>query len=290
MHRLRKPLALIGTMTILAMTPAVSASQETETLADIRQELSVIFVEIQRLNRELSTTGGVGSVSVGDTVLDRVAAIESEVQRLTQKTEQLEFRIESIVRDGTNRLGDLEFRLCELETGCDIANLEPGQRLGGTTISTGIGGAAGAALGGQSGLTIAETSDEVELAIGERADFDTAIALLEAGSHAEAAAQFARFQSNYPGSPLGAEAGLRRGEALEASGDLTGAARIYLDTFSSEPQGPMAAQALFLVGRSLGRLGKTQEACVTLGEVPLRFPGAVVAAEAIATQQQLGCA
>ncbi|MEM6576936.1 MAG: tRNA lysidine(34) synthetase TilS [Pseudomonadota bacterium] len=256
----------------LAMTPVSAPAQSTETLADIRQELSVIFVEIQQLNRELSTTGGVGSVNVGGTVLDRVAAIEVELQRLTQKTEQLEFRIESVVRDGTNRLGDLEFRLCEVQTDCDIATLEPGQLLGGvapsgaagTGVSSGAGSEAPALPGGEA----------VELAVGEQTDFDAATALLEAGSYSEAATQFERFQSNYPGSPLGAQAGLRRGEAMEASGDLTGAARVYLDTFSAAPQGPMAAEALFLVGRSLGRLGKTQEACLTLGEVPLRFPSA----------------
>lgn len=273
---------------ILAMAPVSAESQSTETLADIKQELSVIFVEIQRLNRELSTTGGVGSVNVGGTVLDRVTAIEGELQRLTKKTEQLEFRIESIVRDGTNRIGDLEFRLCELQTDCDIATLEPGQALGGVAPSTGA--AAGGSFDTGSDASASGEGGGVELAIGEQADFDAAKALLEAGDYTQAAAQFERFKTTYPGSPLTAQAGLGQGAALEASGDLTAAARVYLDTFSAAPQGPMAAQALFLVGRSLGRLGKTQEACVTLGEVPLRFPSAGAAAEAQAAQQQLGCA
>lgn len=273
---------------LVSLSPSQIKAQGTETLADIKQELSVIFVEIQRLNRELSTTGGVGSANVGGTVLDRVAAIEAEMQRLTKKTEQLEFRIASVVRDGTNRVEDLEFRLCELEAGCDIATLEPGELLGGAAASTDIG--AGGQIGSGSFETNPSTEAGVELAIGEQADFDAAAAMLEAGDYTQAAALFSQFKSNYPGSPLGAQAGLRQGEALEASGDLTGAARVYLDTFSAAPQGPMAAEALFLVGRSLGRLGKTQEACVTLGEVPLRFPSALAVADAQEAQQQLGCA
>ena len=64
-------------LTMLAL-PATAQSRD-ETLADIRQELSVLYVEVQRLKRELSTTGGVTQPAVGGSVLDRVAAIEAEL-------------------------------------------------------------------------------------------------------------------------------------------------------------------------------------------------------------------
>ena len=35
---------------------------------------------------------------------------------------------------------------------------------------------------------------------------------------------------------------------------------------------PTPMRALILLGRALGRLGQTQEACVTLDEFELRFP------------------
>ena len=62
----------------LCMAGAAFAQDSDETLADIRQELSVVYVEVQRLKRELSTTGGVSDVVVGGSLIDRVAAIESE--------------------------------------------------------------------------------------------------------------------------------------------------------------------------------------------------------------------
>ncbi|MEO1140525.1 MAG: tetratricopeptide repeat protein, partial [Pseudomonadota bacterium] len=71
--------------------------------------------------------------------------------------------------------------------------------------------------------------------------------------------------------------------------DVTGAARAYLDTFSAAPEGPQAPDALFLLGRSLGRLGQTNEACVTLGEVGVRFPQSQAAPQAVSAMQNLGC-
>ena len=40
---------------LLFATPV--AAQDAETLADIRQELTVLYVELQKLKRELSTNG-----------------------------------------------------------------------------------------------------------------------------------------------------------------------------------------------------------------------------------------
>src|SRR6056297_1908312 len=108
---------------LLALPAGTAPAQDrAQTLADIRQELSVLWVEIQRLRTELSTTGSPSGVSGGGP-LERVDAIERELRRLTSATEDLQLRVDSIVSDGTNRIGDLEFRLCELEPDCDIASL-----------------------------------------------------------------------------------------------------------------------------------------------------------------------
>ncbi len=265
---------------VLALTLGGQAQAERdETLADIRQQLSVLFVEMQRLNRELSTTGSASGTSGGSTMLDRVNAMESELQRLIAKTEQLEFRIQNVVRDGTNRIGDLEFRLCELEANCDISQLSEGSTLGGVEVPQG----ATPAPTGSNG------AGEAEMAVGERADFERAEAALEAGDWAEAARLFETFRTTYPGGPLSDAAGLKLGAAREGAGDMPGAARAYLDVFSAAPEGPAAPDALYQLGRSLGALGQTSEACVTLGEVAVRFPGSEAAQAAELEKRALGC-
>ncbi len=262
---------------LMPIAPSGWAQDGDQTLADIRQELSVLYVDIQRLKRELSTTGAPLAGGTGGPVLARVDAIEAQMQRLTAKTEQLEHRINRIVSDGSNRIGDLEFRLCELETDCDIG------QLGETTT-----------LGGDIGTTpvaVSSTPDTTspELAVGEQADFDRATAALDEGRNADAVSILENLIASYPGSPLTARAHLRRGDALDSLGEETASARAYLDSFSAAPNGAEAPEALYKLGRALGRLGQMSEACVTLTEVGTRFPGADAVADAEAERARLGC-
>ncbi|MCR9127590.1 MAG: tol-pal system protein YbgF [Rhodobacteraceae bacterium] len=255
----------------------LAAQDRARTLADIRQELTVLYVEIQKLRRELSTTGGAAGVSGGGSILDRVNGIEAEMQRLTAQTEQLQYRIEQVVRDGTNRIGDLEFRLVELEGG-DVGQLSQTTTLGGdATVQPPAPAVPPAATQG------------TQLAVGEEADFRAANDALAAGNHAEAASRFAAFSESYPGSPLEAEAALGRGRALEAMGDTREAARAYLLSYSTDPAGPAAPQAVLLLGTALGALGKSQEACLTLGEIATRYPGTAAVSEAAREMAELGC-
>lgn len=265
---------------LICIGPRGVAAQDADTLADIRQELSVLYVEIQRLKRELSTTGAPSVDVGGSSVLERVGAIESELQRLTKQTEQLDFHIQEIVKDGTNRIGDLEFRLVELEGG-DVSKLGETSTLGGgQTTATPTQPTADSDSG---------TAGGAELAVGEKADFQAAQKALENGSNRDAADRFAAFNAAYPGSPLAAQANLGRGRALDGLGDTREAARAYLASFSADATGPVAPEALTELGAALGRLGQSEQACVTLGEVEIRFPQSAAVARAQKEMAALGC-
>src|SRR6056297_2508302 len=182
--------ALLALALGLALSGPAPAQDES-TLADIRQDLAALYVEIQRLNRELSTTGGPSVPQASGSLIERVDQIEQELQRLTARTEELNFRVQQVVQDGTNRIGDLEFRLCELEPGCDIGAL-------GDTPT--LGGPAPEAITPALPQPAPET-DGPQLAVGEREDFERARAALEAGDNAEAARLFAEHVETYPGGP-----------------------------------------------------------------------------------------
>lgn len=285
-----RPFVKVLTLAVaMAAASGAFAQDKAATLAEMRAELEALAAQLQSLKAELVSGGQAAIQAAGGTsALDRMNAMEAELARLTSATEQVQIRVEKVVADGTNRVGDLEFRICELEEGCDPANLPVTQSLGGPAT----GGTAGGATGGTApatGIAAGGAAPGVELAVNEQADFDRAKAKFDAGDAAGAATGFATFVQNYPGGPLTGEAQFLQGEALSKSGDTSGAARAYLAAFSGAPEGARAAVSLLKLGAALGLLGQTQDACVTLGEVPARFPQAPEAAEAAKAMQGLGC-
>ncbi|TNJ42029.1 tetratricopeptide repeat protein [Phaeobacter sp. B1627] len=275
--------ALVSTALLAASALPSFAQERDQTLADIRQELTVLHVEIQRLNRELSTTGAPSTSLAGSSVLERVTAIEEELQRLTAQTEQLQHRVQRVVDDGTNRIGDLEFRLVELEGG-DLSQLGETTTLGGAEEAAGATG-----LGQAPDPSGPQTVIAGELAVGEEADFQTAMADLEAQAFQSAAAKLEVFKSAYPGSPLTAKVDLGRGKALDGLGDTREAARAYLAAFTGDTTGAIAPEALFELGAALGRLGQVDQACITLAEVAVRFPADPMVTSAEQERARLAC-
>ncbi|SFR32510.1 tol-pal system protein YbgF [Yoonia tamlensis] len=267
----------IAVLCAVLLLPLPAVAQE-ETLADIRQQLTALYVDVQRLRRELSTTGGLESGVAGNTPLDRLNAIEAELQRLTSKTEQLEFRVNRITVDGTNRVGDLEFRLCELEAHCDISTLGDTPSLGGVDNGADV-----------PAPNLPPATGGPALAIGEQTDFERAREALANRDFRGAVDQLASFNASYPGSPLAAQANYLRGEALEGLGQPTDAARAFLEAFSADATGTVAPSALYKLGASLGAIGQTQDACLTLAEVNVRFPGNPAVNDAQFAMQNLGC-
>jgi TolA-binding protein len=191
----------------------------------------------------LSTTGAPPQVGGGNTLLERIDAIEAELQRLTSKTEELEFRINRITVDGTNRIGDLEFRLCEVEPGCDIG------ALGDTPSLGGVDSAAGVPL-----PQPAPDPTGPALALGEQSDFDLARAAFEESDFQGAADKFTTFVQTYPGGPLSSEAYYLRGEALEGLGQpsLIGADELRVS-------GPVSFEEGVVIEGSVSFVNETTE-------------------------------
>lgn len=275
---------LVLSAAILA-TPAL-AQDKAQTLADLKTELGQLMAEFNALKSETVSTGATGgSFGAGD-ALQRLDAIEAELMRVTALAEEIELKLNRVVTDGTNRIGDIEYRLCEATEGCDPANLPETPMLGGDNAAAPVESAAEPVAGADP----APSEDAgPELAMGEKADFDRAKEVLGQGDFRTAADLFATFAQSYPGGPLSQEAAFLRGEALGQLGDKAGAARAYLDAYSGKPDGSFAAESLLKLGQALGDLGQTADACVTLAEVPNRFPGSIHATNADLARQGLGC-
>lgn len=274
----------LGLVLILSLLPVLGHAQDrTQTLADIRAELAQLAAEFNALKAELVQTGAATNGAAGGDALTRMDTIEAELARLNARTEEVELKLNRVVADGTNRIGDIEYRLCEATEGCDPLNIPATPTLGGDT---------GASSGGTVAAPVATapaTGAGAELAVSEQADFDRAKEVLASGDFRTAADLFATYAQSYPGGPLIQEAHYLRGGALSQLGDTSGAARAYLDAFSAAPDGALAPDALLKLGEGLGALGQVPEACVTLAEVGVRYPGSMAATQATVAMQGFAC-
>lgn len=276
---MRAALSIVPAIFLVAFAAAVPAAAQ-QTVADVRAELGVLDRQIEQLRNELVKTGAArGLPSDPATALARLDQLEAELRRLTDRVDVLTNDIRRIVDDASNKAGDLEFRLTELEGGDTSILPDTPEPLGGGITGPRPRPAAASAAPAQSG----------ELAVSEQADFDAAKAAADKGDNAGAAGLFAKFLQDYSGGPLSVEAQFRRGEALAATADWRGSAHSYLDAFSGAPQGPLAPRALFGLASSLKELGNVNEACLTLTEVASRYPGSAEAAEVPGQRQAFGC-
>ncbi|QJD16417.1 tetratricopeptide repeat protein [Paracoccus sanguinis] len=283
--------------------PATAAPAEGRTLADLRADLKALAAELKALRAELNASGAAGfQAAGGDSAIDRMNAMERDLARLTGEAERLRKRIDQVVRDGTNRIGDIEFRLCEMEDGCDLGALTT-PTLGDQSAGTGgvvggvvpgvVGGpvaAAGPATGHPAGADPVTPSAGVPLTAAERRSFDAASAAMQQGDFPRAAELFAAFARTHADSPAAAEAQFLRGAALDSAGDAKGATAAWLSAFAAAPTGPRAADALLGLSR-VAAVGKAPSAgCVYLTELITRFAGTPQADEAERRSTAANCA
>lgn len=254
----------------IALLGPVAAPAGAETLAQLRSEISALSTIVADLAQELSS-GEAAQAEAGfdGSLIDRVERIREELSRLTARSEEMEYRIRRVVDDASNRIGDIEFRLTELEGG-DPTDLPATRPLGGGAFAEPAG-------------------DAPQLAEGEQAAFDAAKALIERGEMSEAASALSVFLETYPGSPLGPQASLALAETQREMGAEADAARSYLNLYLSDTTGPHAPVALLELGQSLARLDQRSEACVMFEELRQNFPDSTQAEVAEQAGTELAC-
>lgn len=269
---------------LLSSMLALPLSAQEPTLADLRAELSTLRSDLQSLRGELVASGAAGfQAAGGDEAIDRMNAMEGQLSRLTDRIEQLQNRINRIVEDGTRRLGDIEFRLCEVDETCDLGALTTPE-LGGMSS----GGIAGPQVLPATPSTEPGRSPKATTSA-EQADFDRANEALGSGDFQRAAQLFGDVARQHAGGPLTAEALYLRGTALDRAGDSKGAAAAWLEGFAASPDGPRAGESLLGIARVIAEDGDAMAACLYLAEIPARFPGSDSAAEAERRMTVLNC-
>lgn len=233
-----------GVIVALALVGPVQAQEMT--LSDMRGDLAILSLQLEALRAELSASGNT-SLTTRDaaSALVRIDEISADLRTTLGRVEALEIKVGQVIEDGTRRIGDIEFRLTELEGGDPTL----------TGNTTPLGG-------------VESTS---EVLSSERQAFNAAKTALAEGDGAGASAMLTSFLTSFPDGPLTSEVRYLQGEALALSGDYQNAARAYLSGFSGAPDSAFAPLSLFGLSVSLYELGQGDQACLTLAEIQIRY-------------------
>lgn len=262
----------------LALVPLGANAQE-DTLGQLRAEISALSSVVAELAQGLSAGSVVPPAGLEGSVIDQLERLRGDLASLTARTEALEFRIRRVVDDASNRIGDMEFRLTELEGG-DPAALPSTRPLGEAPGQTAVQ---------DSPAQPDAATPAPMLAAGEQMAFDAARDLLADGRLDEGVAAMSAFLETYPGSPLTAQASRLLADAQRSIGAEADAARTWLNLYMANPDGRDAPLALLELGQSLDKLDQRSEACVMFEELLTRFPDSPEALEGRGIAQTLGC-
>jgi TolA-binding protein/Skp family chaperone for outer membrane proteins len=195
----------------------------SEQISEIRLELSENKASIVKDAIEASENiVASGIKKSAGSVLFRLDAIEEEIRNLTGIIEELQFYTKNIALDATNRIGDIEFRLTELEGG-DLSLLGNSRIIGGNK----------------------ETSNaNAELAITEKSSYDTALELLNDDKFELAIIEFDKLINAFPNGPLTVAAHYSKGDAFFGMNSWVKAIDSYLESFKLEPTSKYAENAI----------------------------------------------
>ena len=122
-------------------------------------------------------------------------------------------------------------------------------------------------------------------------EYEQAFADLKSERYTQAQKGFESFLNNHKDHVLSSNAKYWLGETFYVQGNFDKAARIFAEGYRSYPDSPKAPDNLLKLGMSLAGLGKTDDACVALGQLPKKHaggPGPVLSRGA-QEMERLGC-
>lgn len=271
-RRLRPILMIVA----LAMaTPLPAFAQQRIQIGDLVQRLERLESEVTRLR--VSPRNGGGDVA-------RLDQIESELRRLTGIVEQLDYQNRKLSDATDKKLDRFEERLDALEDAPPpaIASIPRAAEPNPPMIARDAIGAPEYAP--QASLTQPiGTTPDVQTSTsfastnsGQSAEaiYNDGLRLLNRGQFDEAGAQFEELIAVHPQDARAGQAQYWLGDMHFKLGRFEQAATAFLESFRNWPDGTKAPDSLLKLGMTLAIIGKQEEACLSLSQVPMRYPSA----------------
>lgn len=208
---------------------------------------------------------------------DRINQLDQSLRSLTGQVEQQNHEIRQLKERLNKALVDIEMRLSDGAVNVSSSSMVTSPRTLTPPSSNPTVQPLGT-LGSQSGASA------------ER-DYEDAFALIREAKYAEAENRFKTFIDKYPDHRLTPNAQYWLAETYYVRGDYHQAARMFATGYQNYPNAPKAADCLLKLSLSLAKLGKTEDACLSLEQLKKEFAGDTtpVMRRAVQESRQLGC-
>jgi tol-pal system protein YbgF len=121
--------------------------------------------------------------------------------------------------------------------------------------------------------------------------YESSFALLRESKYDRAESGFRDFLAQYPDHPLASNAQYWLGETYYVRGDFKQSAKMFAQGYQSFPKSAKAHDSLLKLGLSLSRLGKKDDACISLQQLQKEISDGASPLRSRALQEikQLGC-
>jgi tol-pal system protein YbgF len=321
------PAIAVGSVLTAGPVAAQQSVTDTRALYDRLLRLERDLQDVQRSvyqggGQAQSLASGAGQAPSGASLNATDAArislrldqIEQSLRDMTGQVERLQFEVRQANQQLENFRADTDYRLRELEgTGGGSRQVSQAPQAAAQTqtpqltppptekplsaaqqASIGTLGAvsagAAASTSGAAPRQLATPSTGLPEGGPDQA-YKYAMSFLRQRDYAAAETAFSQFLEQYGDTNLAGNAQYWLGETYYVREQYQDAARAFLTGYQQYASSPKAPDSLLKLGITLAALGQTQDACLTLAEVPRTFPNAPQSVKARAEQERsrAGC-
>jgi tol-pal system protein YbgF len=301
--RVARALAVLGGLAIpLLATPVVAQQVDVQAL---QQRVNRLESDLSILQRQVYTGAGGAAgaaasgnaqmpTSVAASLEERVSQLESQMQSLTGRIEEVGHKAD-VLKSQLDRLSkDMDFRLSALEKGgaggaaAPGATPAPGAQSSATPA--GAGGAGGAEAPPAPVKKLAGPGQVLPVGTAQQ-QYEYARALLIQQDYAGAEKAFSAFLNARQDDPLAGSAQYWLGETYYVRANYDQAAKTFAEGYQKYPKSPKAPDTLLKLGMSLIQLNRKKDACEVLSALQHRYPNAPANVKQAAQRerQRAGC-
>lgn len=285
--------------------PVMSGAQEYTDTRGMANRLNQLEKQVQTLSQsifkgkplpaDMAAGGNSGGVNPAALTMfeERLRVVEEQQRSMISQVEKLGFDVRQMQDQMQKSQSDLDMRFQQMSaagaataSSASSSSSLPADEMA-ATPSDGVkssGNSASGTLGTLgSGATAASGSAE--------SLYEAGFADVREQNFDAAQKKFTDFMARYPTHALAGNAQYWLAETYYVRGDYRQAAKLFAKGYQEFPQGQKAADCLLKLGLSLGKLGKKEDACLSLQQLQKEFPGDNSPVNRRAKQEmtQLGC-